>query len=161
MNQDEIKSYYLSFVDDQTNGFEDAVKKSIRNYSDIFLSYLIHYLLNHSATLDEIEYRKIFEMTKADESESKDIDFMLYVFSIEPYNAIKWTHYFESDDFFEPKRDYISTSELAEVIETEEYYNPLSGNDISKETFYNDLCTVFGVSDRLKRQIAILKSEAI
>ncbi|WP_296202236.1 hypothetical protein [Psychrobacter sp. UBA3962] len=161
MNANDIKSYYLEFVRDQTNEFDDGIKNFIYEISDKFLSYIINYSIEYSITLDEIEYRKVFEITDTTESESKDVDFMLYVLSLKPYDAIKWVHYFESNAFFEPNREYLTGEELLEIKESGCYYNPLTGNDISKNVFYDELCTVFGTTDDFKKQIIKLKMRGV
>lgn len=161
MNKNDLKSYYLKFVYIQTNSFDDDVKTFIHKISDIFLTYIIDYSLNYSCTLNEIEYDKVFEITEATIDKSKDVDFMLYVLSLKPYNAIEWIHYFESDDFFEPKREYLTGKELIEIKKNGEYYNPLTGCDVTKDVFYQKLCTVFGTTQDFKNKIKAMKREAV
>lgn len=142
----ELKDYYLKFVEQETTSFEEDFRKDIYRITEALLDSMMEYKsINDIKTLKEIDYSMI--KTLVESENNKSINYALHLIALKPYDIIEWVSYIESDNFYEPERHYFKNEELAKILRDRDYYNPLTGKDVSQEEFKNLINTVFRISE--------------
>lgn len=139
----ELKDYYLKFVEQETTSFEEDFRKDIYRITEAFLDSVITY--KDINALKEIDYSMMKKLVESENN--KSINYTLHLIALKPFDIIEWVSYIDSDDFYEPERHYFENEELAKMLRDKEYYNPLTGEDVSKEEFKNLINTVFSISE--------------
>lgn len=139
----ELKDYYLKFVEQETTSFEEDFREDIYRITEAFLDSVITY--KDINALKEIDYSMIKKLVESENN--KSINYTLHLIALKPFDIIEWVSYIDNDDFYEPERHYFDNEELAKILRDKEYYNPLTGEDVSKEEFKNLINTVFSISE--------------
>lgn len=150
----ELKDYYLKFVEQETTSFEEDFRKDVYRITEAFLDSVINY--EDITALKEIDYSMVKKLVESENN--KSINYTLHLIALEPYDIIEWISYIDSDDFFEPERHYFENEELAEILKNKDYYNPLTGEDVSQEEFKKLINTVFSVSENFITRYKIYTS---
>lgn len=139
----ELKDYYLKFVEQETTSFEEDFRKDIYKITEAFLESVITY--EDINALKEIDYSMMKKLVASENN--KVINYTLHLIALKPYDIIEWVSYIDGDDFYEPERHYFENEELAKMLRDKDYYNPLTGEDVSQEEFKNLINTVFSISE--------------
>ncbi|MGM8886490.1 hypothetical protein ACS8FD_11160 [Psychrobacter sp. 1U2] len=126
------------------------MRKSVANFADLIISFIIDY--EDMQDLKELDYSMIKRIVKSKETDN--IQYTLHLLALEPYDVLNWVFYIESEDFYEPKREYIKKEELAEILNNKNFYNPLTDMKVSKEEFSRLVNTVFRVSDNFIKKVS-------
>lgn len=143
MEKYELKDYYLKFVGQETTSFEEDFRRDIYRITEAFLDSVITY--RDVNALKEIDYSMVKTLVKS--NNNKCINYTLHLMALKPYDIIEWVSYIDSDCFYEPERYYFDNKELAEILRDKDYYNPLTGKDVSQEEFKGLINTVFSISE--------------
>ncbi|WP_439275920.1 hypothetical protein [Psychrobacter sp. 1U2] len=150
MNKTLIKSYYMDFIQKEIRNQDLCMRKSVANFADLIISFIIDY--EDMQDLKELDYSMIKRIVKSKETDN--IQYTLHLLALEPYDVLNWVFYIESEDFYEPKREYIKKEELAEILNNKNFYNPLTDMKVSKEEFSRLVNTVFRVSDNFIKKVS-------
>ena len=142
MNKTLVKSYYMDFVQKEIRNQDLVIRQSVSNFADLIISFIIDY--EDMSALKELDYSMIKNIVQSNDTEN--IQYTLHLLALEPYDVLNWVFYIESDDFYEPRREYLKNEELAEMLNNKNFYNPLTDEKVSKEDFSALVNTVFKVS---------------
>lgn len=145
---DGIKSYYLKEFRSEAMKLEKDFGQSIVSYADKILDFILTYPDINGLT--EIDFSMIKRIVGSDDNNK--LTYTLHLMALEPYDVLKWVFYVEDDDEGYD-RHYFEALEIAQIVSDKTYYNPLTGEDVSKEEFANLVNTVYGVSEHFKAKV--------
>lgn len=144
MNENSIQTYYLDFIEKETQCYSDATRCNVYDFSKLIIDYIINY--DEVSSLKELDYAMIKNIVKSNDIEN--IQYSLHLLSLKPYDVLKWIFYVEdSDNHYESERYYFKSKEMSEILQKKDFYNPLTGNSVTKLEFSELVNTVFQVSD--------------
>lgn len=145
---DGIKSYYLEEFRSEAMKLKKDFGQSIVSYADKILDFILTYPDINGLT--ELDFSMIKRIVDSDDNDK--ITYTLHLMALEPYDVLKWVFYVEDDDEGHD-RFYLEAVDIAEIISSKCYYNPLTEDKVSKEEFSELINTVFGVTDNFKAKV--------
>lgn len=151
MNDISVKNYYLSFIDKEIQAYDDVTRHHVHDFAESIIDFVINY--DDEKFLKELDYSMIKNIVESDDV--TNIQYALHLLALEPHDVLNWVFYVEdSDNHYEPTRIYLKPKELEKILREENFYNPITGNEVTKENFSELVNTVFKVSDNFIKKVS-------
>ncbi len=144
MNDILIKNYYLKFIDEETQAYDDDTRHHVHEFAESIINFVINY--DNPKCLKELDYSMIKNIVESDDV--LNIQYTLHLLALKPHDVLDWVFYVEDEnDHYEPSRVYLNPKQMAKVLREEDFHNPITGQPVTKEKFSELVNTVFKVSD--------------
>lgn len=145
MTHDDVKSYYLAQVFEEAKNLKEDYCLVVPTFANKILDFILNYPSLDGLT--ELDFNMIRDIVQSDDKPK--ITYTLHLLALKPHDVLKWVFYTENDN----DRYYFEPVEMAQILSNKTYYNPLTGEEVTKKEFSELINTVFGLSDDFKSRV--------